>query len=240
MTLREHGRSLKQQGNPAGSTSLTSNGSLVRVPSVPSCEDQSTADGSLVRDHTLADAAVDRLVTTWGLAADGYFPCPLPGHQGRAFLRGNHRIGCCHGRERSLAEVWAAIAYGADDLRSNIELAVWWRRLAYDLDALEPAPVTLPDLPQDAPPAAKSAREGFALVVGLRRVDRAPRPVAYSVRFTAAWCRLSHGEAASALRVLRDARVIQEVGRAGRVPLYEPGRPRPIGRGDVEAESGQP
>jgi hypothetical protein len=169
----------------------------------------------------------DRLVAAWGAGTDGYFACPIPHHQGRSLLipdgAGSWRLGCCAGRERSLAEVCAALAYGADGLRSNIELAMWWRRLGWELGALAPVSVAVPDLPDGAPPAAGVARDGFVLLLGLRQSDRAPRPAAYSVRFAAAWSGLGKSRAAEAIRFLRDAGVIREAGRMGRVPVYDPG-----------------
>jgi hypothetical protein len=93
---------------------------------------------------------------------------------------------CCRGRLRSLAEAWASRAYGEDKFLSNIELAIWWRRLAHDLGALQPVEVEIRALPADTPPALHRVRNGFVLLVGLRRVDHPPRPVAFSVRFAAA------------------------------------------------------
>lgn len=122
-----------------------------------------------------------------------------------------------------MGEVRAAIAYRIDGWRSNIELATWTRRLAYEIGAFAPYPVTLPKLPFNASPAAQQARAGFELLVGLRWADGEHRPVAWAVRFAAAWCGLSHRDAQVATRALRGAGVVVESGRIGRVRLYLPG-----------------
>src|SRR4051812_37379742 len=86
-----------------------------------------------------------------GLYPDGLLRCPLPGHSGLAFVdlapdgedpvAGELRLLCCRDRWRSLGEVRAALAYGADNGgrphaeggRSNIELATWTRLLAFEV-----------------------------------------------------------------------------------------------------------
>ena len=124
---------------------------------------------------------------------------------------------------RSLAEVRAASAYGSVKRRSNKELAAWWRRLAFDLGALEPVEVEVPKPGPEASPQAREAADGFALLLGLRRTDHAAEPVAFSVRFCAAWCALSKDAAARAIRELRELDVIRVVAQHGSLALYEPG-----------------
>ena len=162
--------------------------------------------------------------------ATGLFACPLPDHHGHARLdvppedpQREIRVLCCRGRWRSLGEVRAASAYGVDQLRSNIELAVWLRRLAYELGCFQPAAVAVPALPAGVAQHVELARRGFELLLGLRWADYPPRPVAYTVRFSAAWCSLSHRAAHLAQRELCELGVIVEAGRAGRVPLFAPG-----------------
>jgi hypothetical protein len=133
-------------------------------------------------------------------------------------------LGCCRGHRRSLAEVRAAVAYGVDERRSNKELVVWWRRLAWELRCLKPLKIGLPELKPDAPAAVHQARGGFALLVGLRRVDYRAEPVPFSVRFSAAWCHLSKSAAHDAIRELRKLDVIRVVAGHGSLPLYEPGK----------------
>jgi hypothetical protein len=145
--------------------------------------------GSLVTP-TLSTADVEVLGKLWGEDAFGTFPCPWPGHEAPASFAsedGIYMLACCSGHRRSLAEVWAARAYKRPVYHlSNIELATWWRRLAYDLGSLQPVAVQAPSLPPDAPAALHHARNGFLLLLGLRRVDHPPGPAAFSVRFAAA------------------------------------------------------
>lgn len=171
--------------------------------------------------------AADRL-RTWFGGEPGHLACPLPGHSGRAEIDvspdegGDLRLLCCRGRSRSLGEVRAAMAYGADRLRTNIEIATWTRRLAYEAGLFAPLPVQVPAL-DDADEILERARAGFELLVGLRWADGARRPVAWSVRFSAAWCGLTFREAHAAITGLREAGVIVETGRVGRCRLYLPG-----------------
>jgi hypothetical protein len=95
----------------------------------------------------------------WGADEHGSFPCPLPGHTGTALLvheEGDLRLGCCSGRWRSPGEVRAAEAYGYDKLRTNIEIAIWLRRIAYEAGTFEPIEIVLPALPSDVSPATES------------------------------------------------------------------------------------
>jgi hypothetical protein len=159
----------------------------------------------------------------WPAGEYGSFNCPLPGHSGRARLvdqDGDLRLGCCSGRWRSLGEVIAAEAYGTDTFRTNIEIATWTRRLAYEAGAFEPLDVPVPALSEGSSEAARRARDGFKLLIGLRWKDGPSRPVAFSVRFCSAWCQMSHARADEAVKELRRRSVIYEAGRKGRVRLY--------------------
>lgn len=184
-----------------------------------------------------SEAAIETLERQLGASeVGGRFACPIPKHSGAGLIGSapedpddDPRLLCCRGRWRSLGEVRAALAYGADALRSNIELATWTRRLAFELGAFAPLAVPMADLPRGAGEAAEAARHGFELLVGLRWADGEHRPVAWSVRFAAAWCDLTHREAHTATRALIEHGVIAEAGRAGLVRLYLPGAP-------VEAE----
>jgi hypothetical protein len=137
---------------------------------------------------------------------------------------GDLRLGCCCGRWRSLGEVRAAEAYGQDGLRSNIELATWNRRLAFEAKSFVPLEVELPPLASGSEKHVQRAYAGFALLIGLRWKDGDHRPVAFSVRFCAAWCGLSHREAHLAIQELRQLGVIVEADRTGQIRLYLPGR----------------
>ena len=119
-----------------------------------------------------------------------------------------------------------SIGYGRDVFQpTNIEIMVWNRRLAYECGAFAPLQIPLPDLPDDASPEAQRARDGFALLVGLRWADYRQRPVSFAVRFVAAWCGLTFRQARAAINELTAHGVIRQAGKSGRTPLYEPGRP---------------
>jgi len=194
---------------------VAAEGSLVQVPSVP-----------LYREGQGDEQIARHLEACWGADQHQSFVCPVPGHTGSARLidiDGHIRLGCCRGHWRSLGEVVALAAYHEDRTLSNIQIATWTRRLAFDAGACGRVPSGVPSLPEDAPSSVRAARNGFDLLIGLRWGDHEPRAVAYSVRFAAAWCELSFGAAASALRELRRLRIIREADRAGRIALYMPG-----------------
>jgi hypothetical protein len=209
---------------------------LVQLPSVPLVQDEAGGRTPRLQLGHVADRIADRL----GLdPATLEGRCPLPGHEGPARLvsgipedeQGDLRLACCQGRWRSLGEVRAAIAYVIDNGglprrkggRSNVELATWTRRLAYEVGAFKPEPVAAPPLPSGASPATRCALEGFLLLVGLRWADGPRVAVPFAVRFAAAWCGLGHGTAQHAISTLIKSGAIYEAGRHGRMPLYLPG-----------------
>jgi hypothetical protein len=113
------------------------------------------------------EAAEQKLAAQWGGTVEG-FPCPIPDHKGRAKLieqQGDLRLACsCSDRPdrwRSLGEVCAAQAYGVDDIRTNIEIATWTRRLAWELKVFEKVEVSLPELPPGLPGHVDRVRQGF-------------------------------------------------------------------------------
>jgi hypothetical protein len=187
------------------------------------------------------DEAVLSLERHFDADGEGYMrPCPFPGHAGAARFGippedpdGDVRLLCCSGRWRSLGELRAAIAYGHDDGGrpytqggySNILLATWGRRIGFEVGAFSPVVVDLPALQPGSPDAAYSVRAGLALLYGLRWADGPGRPVAWSVRFAAAWCEISMRDAGLGTRIVLDQGVINEVDRRGRTRLYMPGRP---------------
>jgi hypothetical protein len=142
--------------------------------------------------------AVPSLERRWDADEHGRFPCPVPGHKGHALLGvppddkdQDIRLLCCSGLWRSLGEIRAAESYGEDVRRSNIEIATWLRRLLYECGRFEPISVPMRRLPLRADRRLMEAATGFALLAGLRSADGPRRPLAYSVRFCAAWCALS-------------------------------------------------
>jgi hypothetical protein len=177
----------------------------------------------------LDDRVERHLESLWEANAAGSFNCPIPGHASTARLihqEGDLRLACgCTGRWRSVGEVRAAIGYGHDRLLSNIEIATWTRRIAHEAGVFIPVRVVVPELTGAVPAHVRRAREGFELVIGLRWRDGERRPVAYSVRFCAAWTGLPHAQAHEAISALLAEGVIYEAGRTRRVRLYLPGAP---------------
>jgi hypothetical protein len=139
-------------------------------------------------------------------------------------------LACCKGSIRPLGEVRAAIAYGRDAKRSNIELATWIRRLGYEAGSFEPAALEWEALPASASAATRLAYEGFRLLLSLRWADYKRRPVPYSVRFCSAWTGLPVRAANRAIRELLGAGVIHQVEAIGWTRLY---LPRNQGREDA-------
>ncbi len=187
-------------------------------------------DGFILNESVLA-----RLGAEWGIDIGRGGQCPLPEHTGWADLvceGGEWRLRCCEGRSRSIAEVVAARAYGSDRRLTNAELLIWWRLTAYVLDCFEPVEVDVPDPPTLGEGAAR-LRDGFALLVGLRRVE--PRggmlandEVPYTVEFARAWTGLPTRAARDGLAELRNAGVIVVARMHGRMPLYVPGDGVPL------------
>jgi hypothetical protein len=158
------------------------------------------------------------------------FQCPIPGHDGLADLgvppddpAQELRLICCSGRWRSLGEMTAARAYGKDERLKNVQIAVWTRRLGYELEILKPIEIQLPRLTPDFPPSAEVARKGFGEHIGLRWADGPRIPVPYSLRFVMAWNRLSFYEARVGLKEILRQEIIVRAGTDGRCPVYLPG-----------------
>jgi hypothetical protein len=177
----------------------------------------------------LGEKAGEALLRLWAADSSGAMPCPIPGHDGVGRLVRDDaqelRLRCCRGRWRSIGEVRAARAYGEDRQRTNIEIATWLRRLAHELGVFKFEPVPLPELTADGTPQAHRAREGFALLIGLRWADGPHRPVPFSVRFCAAWCSLPIRAANEAIRELLEQGVLwhENAGEQSRLRLYLPG-----------------
>ena len=173
--------------------------------------------------------AVRSIELYWGADEHGRFPCPIPGHTGCASLgvppddpEQDLRLLCCRGRWRTLGEVRAAQSYGKDGVRSNIEIATWLRRLLYECRRFEPVSVPMPEPPAEAHPRIALAAAGFALLAGLRWADGPPGPLPFSVRFCAAWCRLSHRDARLAISELLEAGMIRHTESTKGLRLYVP------------------
>lgn len=206
---------------PTADHPVGAKGPLVTGPLVP-----------LVGGRLQLRAIAIRVAAHFGADEKGRLQCPLPAHTGTAYLdtpeddpAQDLRLLCnCTGRWRGFGEVRAAQAYGYDNCRrTNIEIATWVRLLAFECGAFQPVEVALPRLSADTPDWLDRVREGFALLVGLRWADGERRPVAFAVRFCAAWCGVTHYQAALAITELQRQGVIVHVDQRGLVRLYMPG-----------------
>lgn len=221
-------------GVSSTATDSVVDGPLVTGPLGPLVTQTATSRGRVD-----LSAAVPELERRFAAGVDGRFRCPIPGHAGFSLIgvppsvedpggAGEPRLLCCTGRWRSLGEVRAAEAYGRDPgALTNIELAIWVRRLAHELGVFEPIGVLVPALEPTASRGATSARAGFQLLAGLRWADYERRPIAFSIRFAAAWCGLSFRDANLAIKELRAGGIIVQADKGGpgnRIPLYLPGQ----------------
>jgi hypothetical protein len=72
-------------------------------------------------------------------------------------------------------------------VEGNVQAAIWYLRAWYECQLITPVEVPLHE-PERESPDMRAAREGFALLVGLRWLVYPGQSVAFSRRFAAAWC----------------------------------------------------
>jgi hypothetical protein len=171
------------------------------------------------------------------------FRCVLPGHQERhpsASLHRDPETGVwlyrdwhCRGPEwLTLAEVRGALGYGRVNKLPSTEQARWYLRIASDAGLIKPVPVDLPELPSGAGDATAAAREGFALLLGLRWHAEPGEPAPFGREFAAAWCPdlVSEWHARKAIEELLRLGTIEKVDEHRKglrsYNLYLPGRGR--------------
>lgn len=111
----------------------------------------------------------------------------------------------------TLAAVRAAIAYRKTVALSNIERAVWYRRLWAEAGLIRPLAVALPPLPSDATKPTRQAIRGFAILTGLRWLTYYGQPVPYTLDFAAAWSSVSKREARIAVNQALESGTIRQV-----------------------------
>ncbi len=190
-----------------------------------------------------------------GMVADelGFAPCPLPGHDGSAYLicpaeGEDSRFSCdCLGvgsrfpgdqsvssYDRHLADAYHAICSGrvigrGDTLPRNLR-AYWRLRLSQAVGLLEP--VEVPRLPLDAGEDAVRARDLFALVCARNLITVGSVETQFARSFVAATLEITVDAARLAIGELRSVGVIvldHAEGVPGRdyvVNVYVPGEER--------------
>lgn len=214
-----------------GSTSLSREDLLSTEADNPEPGHQGIAAHALGYDVEAVKAALRFLEVD---VSQPKFPCPVPGHGGRAWLYRHAEqyaikiaCWCVSGTRRpdhwSPGDIRAFRAYQTPRELSRIERAIWLRRLFHESGQLTAADIKLPLLP-NATVAHERVRGGFALLVGLRWIDFHGQPVTYGKSFAAVWAGVAASTAAIALARMKQHGVITDAGRTDNgTKLYLPG-----------------
>jgi hypothetical protein len=208
---------------------------------VPSAGIGPSGLAALLRDRdTMAGCA-----TCLGWRADGgNFMCPLPGHaeakpsaslywnaNGELVFRDWHRRS---GKEFwALSEVYAAVVSGrirTDDhgwarTLSNASMATWSLRLLVVAKRLEPYPVALPPLPDEAPASVARLYDGLTLLFGAKWAYEPGRPTMFTRAFAMDWCGVGEKTAWVGTHWLLRRRILVPAGTHRGRPVYLPGDP---------------
>jgi Bifunctional DNA primase/polymerase, N-terminal len=180
-----------------------------------------------------------------GWRADGRnFACPLPGHaeakpsaslywndNGELVFRDWHRRS---GKEFwTLSEVYAACVSGRiltdeDGLARTLSaasMATWSLRLLIVAKRLEPYPVELPPLPDEAPASVVRLYDGLKLLFGGKWAYEPGQPTMFTRAFARDWCGVSEKTAWVGTQWLLQRQIIVPAGQHKGRPVYLPGAP---------------
>lgn len=113
----------------------------------------------------------------------------------------------------TLAEVYAAQKTGEIRKLNAPEHATWFIRLLVDAGLIDPAPLPMVPLPPGASSSMRKVYEGIKLLFGCKWLYAPEEPSALSWRFTAGWCGVAPGTAASALKMLVARNIVAPVGQ---------------------------
>jgi hypothetical protein len=102
-------------------------------------------------------------------------------------------------------------------------LATWRLRLLVDAKLIEPYPVDLPPLPDDAPARVLKVYEGFKLLLACKWAYAPGHPTMFARAFAAGWCGVGLLAAWEATQWLLQRQIIVPAGRYKGRPLYLPG-----------------
>src|SRR5262245_9266376 len=178
-----------------------------------------------------------------GWRTDGSnFACPLAGHaEARAsaslYWNDNGELVFRDWHKRSgkefwtLSEVYAACVSGrivtdADGLARTLaaaSMATWSLRLLIVAKRLEPYPVALPPLPDDASPSVVRLYDGLTLLFGAKWAYEPGRPTMFTRSFAVDWCGVGEKTAWLGTRWLLQRRIIVPAGTHRGRPVYLPG-----------------
>jgi hypothetical protein len=102
-------------------------------------------------------------------------------------------------------------------------MATWRLRLLVDAKLVEPYPVELPPLPDDAPARVLKVYEGFHLLLACKWSYAPGHPTMFARAFAAGWCGVGILAAWEATQWLRQRQIIVPAGTYQGRPLYLPG-----------------
>ena len=196
---------------------------------------------ALLHNH----ATMEGCAACLGWRADGNnFACPLPGHaeanpsaslywndNGELVLRDWHRRS---GKEFwTLSEVYAAVVSGrmlTDEnglarTLSDASMATWSLRLLVEAKRLEPYPVRLPPLPDDARGSVVRLYEGLTRLFGAKWAYAPGQPTMFTRSFAQDWCGVGEKTAWVGTQWLLRRRIIVPAGQHKGRPVYLPGAP---------------
>lgn len=91
----------------------------------------------------------------------------------------------------TLAETFASQYYRRAVKLSPFEQAVWHLRLLIECGFAAPLPVSVPELPPNAPKAERRVYDGMRLLLGTRGLYEPARPAPFGREFGAAWCQMT-------------------------------------------------
>jgi hypothetical protein len=208
---------------PICSTCFIDRGSRARVslPSELALKDPAAAFANFDRDEHAALRMAAALGAPEGLRLGQGFGCLI--HQDRnpsaslwrweldAHILYKDWHSGSHGERPwlTLATVRARLAGRRGQLAAP-ERSMWKRRLVFEADLFEPAPVTVE---ADPPPEQlKAVWDGFLLLLALRWVTDPGGPAPFTVRFAAAWCGVSTRQAHEQLAELARRRFLRLCG----------------------------
>jgi hypothetical protein len=200
------------------------------------------ADGvdALTHDRDLEEACAVFV----GLRADGRnATCPLPGHDeanasasvywnraGELVMRDWHRR---NGKEFwAIPEVYAArtighIATDNDGFARSLNgpsIVTWRIRLWVDMGVIDPYPVSMPPLFDDATAQDRRVYDGIWLLFGCKWLHTPGEPTPLGWSFVAGWCGVGVRNAGKSIHRLLDRQILQAAGRYKGQTLYLPGK----------------
>jgi hypothetical protein len=173
------------------------------------------------------------------------FRCVLPGHEdthpsatlqwdreGRLMYHDWHAL---HGKSWwTLPEVYMCRVLGhvplGEDGQAALSISgptmVTWRlRLLADAKLIDPYPIDLPPLPEDAPSSVVRVYEGFKRLIGCKWWYAPGQPTMFSRGFAAGWCDVGIFSAWQATQWLLQRQIIVLGGKYKGRPLFLPGAP---------------